>query len=110
MYAFVKNHCRNLNELTSWCDNCGDQNKNQYIAQALIHIVNTTKIEKADLNFPYKSHTFLLVGDSNFGNIEKKKYGEKKYFIPLKIIKMRLKVQVLIMKMAQVKERKLLHE
>ena len=71
LYAFVKNHCKNLNKLTFWCDNYGGQNKNQYLAQALIYIVNTTNIEKVDLKFPYKGHTFLA-DDSNFGNIEKK--------------------------------------
>ena len=107
LYAFVKSHCKNLNELPFWCEHCGGQNKNQYIAQALIYIVNTTNIEKVDLKFPYKGHIFLAE-DSNFGNIEKK--YKKKYFIPLKIIKRQLKVHILIVKMAQVKERKLLRD
>ena len=108
LYAFVKNNCENLNELTFWCDNCGGQNENQYIAQALIYTVNTTNIKKVDLKFPYKGHTFLA-DNSNFGNTEKK-YGKKKYFIPLKTTKRQLKVHILIGKMAQVKERKLLHD
>ena len=70
LHAFVKNHCKNLNQLTFWCDNCGGQNKNQYIAQALTYIVITKNIEKVDLKFPYKGHTFLA-GVSNFGSIEK---------------------------------------
>ena len=45
LYAFVKNNCKNLNELLFWCDNCGGQNENQYIAQALIYTVNTMNIK-----------------------------------------------------------------
>ena len=65
-HALVTNHCKTLNELTFWCDTCGRQNKNQYIAQALTYIVNTTNIEKVNLKFPYKGHTFLA------DNFEKK--------------------------------------
>ena len=39
LYAFVKNHRKNLNELTFCCDNCGSQNKNQCIAQAKYHCI-----------------------------------------------------------------------
>ena len=52
LYVLVKNHCKILNDRTFWCDNCGATDENQYIAQALIYIINT-KIEKVDLKFPY---------------------------------------------------------
>ena len=51
---------------------CGGQNKNQYIALAMIYIVNTIeKLNVTDIRFSCKGYTFLP-DDSNFGNIQKK--------------------------------------
>ena len=41
---FVKSHSKEKERLSFWCDNCGGQNKNQYIAMAMIYIVNAIVI------------------------------------------------------------------
>ena len=72
IYRFVKTHHKEREHLSFWCDNCGGQNKSQYIAMAMIYLVNTVDSLKCiDIRFPYKGHTFLA-DDSNFGSIEEK--------------------------------------
>ena len=50
-------------------DNCGGQNKNQFIAQVMIYNANKTNIDKIHSHFLYKEHTFLA-DVINFSNIE----------------------------------------
>ena len=72
IYRFVKKYADARDTLSFWCDNCGGQNKNQYIAQAMMYIVNTVDgIKEINIRFPYTGHTFLA-DDSNFSCIEKK--------------------------------------
>ena len=72
IYRFVKKYCCRKQSLSFWCDNCGRQNKNQFVAMAMIYMVNTIEdLQVVDIRFPYKGHTFLP-DDSNFGIIEKK--------------------------------------
>lgn len=71
-YRFVKSHCKEKERLSFWCDNCGGQNKNQYIAMAMIYTVNAIEnVNVIDIRSPYKGHTFLS-DDLKFRNIEKK--------------------------------------
>ena len=71
-YRFVKSHSKEKERLSFWCDNCGGQNKNQYIAMAMIYTVNAIEnVNVIDIRSPYKGHTFLS-DDLKFRNIEKK--------------------------------------
>ena len=71
--------------MLSFCwDNCGGQNKNQFIAHAMIYNVNKTTIDKIHLHFLYEGHTFIA-HVSNFGNIEKN-LKQKNYCILQMII------------------------
>ena len=62
-------NCSERDHLSFLCDNCPGQNKNQYIAQAMVYVVNMTRINRVDVRFPYRGHMFLP-DDTNFGNIE----------------------------------------
>ena len=54
IYRFVKKYADARDTLSFWCDNCGGQNKNQYIAQAMMYIVNTVDgIKEINICFPY---------------------------------------------------------
>ena len=92
-----------------WFDDCSVQNKNKNLCITSIYIsfniyiVNNTNIEKVDLKFRYKGHTFLA--DDSIGNIEKKLRQKEIFyniFITSTIIKRPLKV-IIITKIAQVK-------
>lgn len=67
--------------LIAFSDNCGGQNKNQYITRFWMYTVQNTHIETVEHKFLVPGHTFMEC-DEDFGLIEKTKKSLQYVFVP----------------------------
>lgn len=70
-----------VKHLIAFSDNCGGQNKNQFIARFWMYIVKNTHIETVDHKFLVPGHSYMEC-DQNFGLIEKTKKQQQYVFVP----------------------------
>ena len=69
-----------IKHVTSYSDTCSGQNRNIYVAAAMLHAVNTTHLNIIDMKFMESGHSMMEV-DSMHAAIETKRKHQKLYNI-----------------------------
>lgn len=81
LLKYVQQLPPSVKHLIAFSDNCGGQNKNQYIARFWMYIVKSSNIDKVDHKFLIAGHSYMQC-DQDFGIIEKTKKNLKYVFVP----------------------------
>ena len=69
-----------VKHVSSFSDTCGGQNRNKYVATAMLYAVNNFAVEKIDLKFMEPGHSYLET-DSIHSTIERAKMHKKIYSV-----------------------------
>lgn len=59
LITYMTNLPKEIKHVTTFSDTCGGQNRNQFIASAMMYVVNNTHIETVDLKFMEPGHSYL---------------------------------------------------
>lgn len=81
LLKYVEQLPPSVKHLIAFSDNCGGQNKNQYISRFWMSIVQKTNIETVDHKFLIPGHSYMEC-DQDFGMIEKSKKKHQYVFVP----------------------------
>lgn len=81
LLKYVLNLPKTVKHIIAFSDNCGGQNKSQYITRFWMYIVKNTHIETVDHKFLVAGHSYMEC-DEDFGLIEKTKKNLQFVFVP----------------------------
>lgn len=78
LILYMTNLPKDIKHVVTYSDSCGGQNRNQFIASAMMYVVNNTQIETVDLKFLESGHTYLEA-DAMHATIERARKHKKVY-------------------------------
>jgi hypothetical protein len=78
LMSYMNNLPTHVKHVTTYSDTCGGQNRNQFVASAMLYIVNKTNIETVDMKYMEPGHTYLEA-DSMHSTIERARKHKKVY-------------------------------
>lgn len=67
---YIKDLPQNVTHDTTYSNTCGGQNRNQFIAAALLYAVNKSQVQTIDIKFMESGHSYLET-DSMHATIER---------------------------------------
>lgn len=78
LVTYMNNLPPDVKHVTTYSDTCGGQNRNQYVASAMLYIVNKTNIDTVNMKYMESGHTYLEA-DSMHSTIERARKHKKIY-------------------------------